>query len=346
MMVALWCVCPGVASAQDGADADSDGDPPQARDEEPTSGDPDDDDPASGEPSENEPAEDDEDASDAPPDFPDEPRARLQRAEQAYGNAKYDLLRPLLEPTLVPDARFDELDREIEARQLLGVGLFVEAQQTTNAQERRDLLDRTKRQFLAILREKPDYELDPLNYPASVVELFEQVREENSEELDRIRAEQTGEDGATTTQTFYVERVATRRIFAVNFAPFGLGQFQNGNEVAGRIFAVGQGAMLALNAVGYLGVQLADEDNDNLYRAEGPGGELAIARTWQTVQWSALAGFGALYLWSVIDGIARYQSEDVRIRSLDKPPPELSVRPDEKHGPRVHIGVGSVLLRW
>lgn len=347
MALALACVWPAQSHAQDaGEPADGTDDDGQELDDPVTGED-------AGKTEQDEQDEQDEqterdkqDEQARERDFPSEPGARLERAKQAYSRGEYQLLRPLLQPTVEPESAFDTIDREIEARQLYGVGLFFEAQQTTKRAERRDLLDRTRRQFLTILRQNPDHELDPLNYPASVVEVFETVREDNAEELAELKRQREGDGGEVETETFYVERNTRKRWFAINFAPFGMGQFQNGNRLAGILFASSQASMLALNGIAYVGTQRADTNEDGLYTAQGADSEFAVARSWRNVQWIALGTFGALYLWSTIDGIARYESEDVRIRSLDEPPPELSAAPRAPRPPQVRIGIGSVMLRW
>ncbi|MGM0555650.1 MAG: hypothetical protein ACQEVA_04640 [Myxococcota bacterium] len=346
MALALMCALPSTALAagESSPDAESSGeedDDHEAGADNKDSGEADED-TGESEPEASDASGDEADADDAPKS----PQARLQLATEAYGNGQYQKLSALLEPTLTPDSKFDSVELEIQARQLYAVGLFFQAQQTTKNSERRDLLDDAEQQFLAILRHDPDYELDPLNYPASVVEVFETVREEHEEELAQIRREKGGDNGEVATQTFYVERARTQRLFLVNFLPFGLGQFQNEHKVAGTAFAVGQASMLALNGVAYVGVQLADRNGDGLYNRAGPGSEFDVARQWRAVQWIALGTFSAIYVGSVIDAIVRYEPEKIRIRSLDEPPPELSLTPTEPLRPQVRIGIGTVLLRW
>jgi len=61
-------------------------------------------------------------------DFPDAPEERLARAERAFRDGEYPILRPLLKPTLVPTSQYSRAELTHSARILLAVGLYFEAQ--------------------------------------------------------------------------------------------------------------------------------------------------------------------------------------------------------------------------
>ncbi|QDG54591.1 hypothetical protein FIV42_28750 [Persicimonas caeni] len=280
-------------------------------------------------------------------DFPEAPKARLERAQKAFQDAEYDLLRPLLEPTLSPTSQFAQTESELEARTLLGVGLYFEAQKVTDAEQRRELLDTTRRHFLEILRKEPDHSLNPLLYPASVVELFEAVREENAEELDKIRAQRDDANGDVAAQglkSIYIQREVDHRLYAANFLPFGLGQFQNGEQVQGTLFAGAQTAALGLNVASY--VMIESLRGDDGYYDRGAGGTTEQALQWRTAQYVGLGLFVGFYAWSVIDALRDYEPYDVRIRSLDEPPPELSAGEADDKGATFQIGLGGLGVTW
>lgn len=283
-------------------------------------------------------------------DFPSDPTTRLSMARHAFNTAEFDLLRPLLEPLLNPQSLLDELLDRQEARQLLALGLFFEAQQVPDASQRRTLLKAVRGYFLSILREQPDYTLDPLIYPASVVEIFESVREENREELHNIRAAQNAENFADTPpdlQMLYIEREVQNNHFALNFFPFGVGQFQNNSPVKGTLFAIGQGLALAINITSYLMIEyLRGPDGRYETSSTAQGGNYAEALAWQRVQYSALGSFAALYAWSILDGALNFNGTQIRIRTLDAPPSELNVPTlNTGNGPGVTLG-WSINWRW
>ena len=286
-------------------------------------------------------------AQDESHNFPASPSERLKRAEKAFQDADYDILGPLLEPMLEPESRFGSVEDELQARTLLGIGLYFEAQQVTDAVRRRELLDGAEAQFLEILRKEPDHSLNPLIYPASVVELFEAVREEHVEELDKIRAEReaaSGNGGGKGLQSIYIERQLSRRIYAANFMPFGVGQFQNGESIQGALFAGAQVAALGLNITSYAMIESLRLPNGEFEQGAGNGAEQALQ--WRTAQYVGLGLFVGVYAWSIFDALRDYKPYDVRIRSLDEPPPELNAGDADDNSASLQIGLGGLGFTW
>lgn len=280
-------------------------------------------------------------------DFPKAPAKRLARAEKAFRDGEYPIIRPLLKPTLVPANKFRGPDQTTKARTLLAVGLYFEAQQVTDAAERTELLDAASLQFLEILRNNPFYKLNPMIYPASVVELFANVEAEHSAELDALRAElrKDSDPESQGLQTVYIEREVDRFSYAVNFMPFGLGQLQNDEPIQGTLFASAQALTLALNIGSYWRVEDLRSDFDGKYDA-GRGNSAEQARNWQRMQYIGLAAFVGLYAWSVIDALVDYKPYTVRIRSLDTPPPELSTGSSDAPDPELKIGWNGIGIAW
>jgi hypothetical protein len=282
------------------------------------------------------------------PSFPTAPAERLERAEKAFQDADYDLLRPLLVPTLDPSSRFAKSDQEVRARTLLGVGLYFEAQQVTDAARRRELLERVQAQFLEILREEPDHAINALIYPASVVELFEAVKEENAAELDKLRALRNPANGNGPQQglkSVYIERELSHRPYAGNFMPFGIGQFQNGEQLQGSLFAGAQIAAIGLNVTSYAMIERLRDPSTGRYRG-GAGNSAEQAFQWRAAQYVGLGLFVGFYAWSIIDALRDYESHNVRIRTLDEPPPELSAADADDKGPSLQIGLGGLGVSW
>lgn len=159
-------------------------------------------------------------------------------------------------------------------------------------------------------------------FPASVIELFESVRAANTDELERIRIERSGQvTEPGKTQTIFVERAVRRRQYWVSFLPMGAGQFQNGHKLKGALFATGQGAALALNAFGLIGNLIGIQDHPAGY----PDADtLARALRRRNIQIGAAIAFWALYAGSVADAVYFYEDEELlHLRTLDRPPPEL-----------------------
>jgi hypothetical protein len=264
---------------------------------------------------------------------------RLQLAQVAFRGGEFNQIRPMLEAVLVPTSKIEDSDLRIEARQLLAVGYFYDAQQVTSPEERRAFLQKASDQFLELLRERPDFTLDALLFPASVVELFDQVQIDNAAELDALRAKQSPNENSEGVETFYVERRVEQRNFALTFLPFGVGQLQNGEVAKGTFFAVTQVLTLGINISSYLMIEsLRGEDGYYDPGVDRRSGDYASALTWKNVMYGT--GFAFLGLWaaSVVDAIIQFEEFDVTIRALDAPPPELL--PREQSGLREDAPIG------
>jgi hypothetical protein len=279
--------------------------------------------------------------------LPDDPRQRVAMAEQAFHSADFELLRPLLEPLVEGPITLTDVNLRQQARRLLAVGLFFEAQQVPDATSRAGLLALAREHLLAILRDDPDSVLDPMIFPASVVELYEDVRQSNATELeDILRARrQTPRAQGYELQTLYIEREVRSNHLVLALFPLGIGQFQNRSPVKGTLFAVGQIASLTLNVLSYYMIErLRGPDGTFDTRGDLRGGNYARALAWRNAQFSGLGAFAALYGWSLIDGLIHFEPYYIHIRTLDEAPPELA--PPTAGQPALHHLGWSLRLSW
>ena len=289
------------------------------------------------------------DAGGSRPPAVEDPIGRLEQAETAFREGEFDRLPELLRPLLEPEPQLTETSNRIRARELLGVGLYFEAQQTTDPEERDRLTREVRHHFLHLLRERPDYQLDSLIFPASVVDIFQSVRQQNAEELATIRQRRDQSDGnGSPSKTLYIERGVRENVYGLNFLPLGVGQFQNQQTLKATLFGGAQ-----LLALAYQGLAYWQIERRRLPNGQFPNpticncDDLQVARGWRTSQWAALGVFGAVYIGSVIDGLLNYSPTQVRIRTLDKPPPELeSGSSSTGNAAKLRIGLGSVQIRW
>ena len=261
---------------------------------------------------------------------------RVDEARAAFSQAEYGQLVDILGP-LFPQ-RVNELDERAraDARQLYAVGLFFRAQQATIPAQRDELLDEARATFLALLRQDPYFQLDPLLYPASVVEVFESVLSEHSDELEALREKMRPDDGPQTIETVYIQREQERARFALVFFPFAVGQFQNDDLVKGTLLAAVQAAALALNFTSFLvveglrnprGYYCTDSSDSETPLCAGQGDDFTAALAWRNVMYGSLITFGLAYVVSVVDAWVNFEEYDVNIRTLDGPPPELTDQP-------------------
>ena len=169
----------------------------------------------------------------------------LDRGKTAFGRAEYARAIHILRPLLYPDLRLDSYEDVVQAHRMLGVAHLFENQP-----------DEAKREFRKLLELRPDYHFDPLLDPPRVVEFFNGVRREEAGEIAALEAARKKRDAnlaARRQQEADARCAAQARLivqshhsYAVNFVPFGAGQFQNGQRRKGWAFL---GVEAALGAV-------------------------------------------------------------------------------------------------
>jgi hypothetical protein len=260
------------------------------------------------------------------------PKEALIRARAAFEELRLGAIRPLLEPILEPEPRLEDKADRLEARILLGVSLFIEAESLNDEEreKREELLDLASKQFLEALREDPELELDSQLYPRIVIDYFESVRSENKDELDRLREKNgNGPNKTGISDTIYIERATRKHYKGLNLLPFGYGQFQNGHIARGTFYATVQAGALATNVAFYLRqYQLVYQVGGEFPLApdgSGASGEARLVADRARVgMYVSLGVFAAFYLLSVADGLYFYEPEKVEyLRTLPGPPPEL-----------------------
>lgn len=194
-----------------------------------------------------------------------------------------------------------------EARKYLGAAyLFV---------GRRDA---ARQQFERLLHEEPDYILDPLRFPVDVQELFDSVRErlvlERQQAEERatleeraLRAESLAESLVSFAEAEVEIAVPNSRWLAL--LPFGVGQFENGDDGLGWAFLLSE-AVLAGTAVGAMiwWQDLSVFAN----RAQLAGDASSIREANQLLEaafvlhWSAIATLGAVAIVGIIEAEVRF----------------------------------------
>lgn len=170
-------------------------------------------------------------------------------------------------------------------------------------------------QFALLLRAEPTYELDPIAFPREVLTVFASIREridaereaearvtrerqEQAARLGEARARQDRERLARLTALASTETIEQESSRAIASIPFGVGQFQNGDETLGWTFAITEGALAILSIVMYiLNESLRDEQPD---RADiGIANDIASA--FAIVNWISTTGFAAVAIGGIIE---------------------------------------------
>ena len=212
--------------------------------------------------------------------------------------------------------------------------------------------DDATRHLRALLRLDPDYGLDPFVVPPPAVAFLDALKEEMANELELLRQErrlrQEREKAAaerrererveTEMQRRRAEELASqvtvrtveKRNFLVNFVPFGAGQFQQGRNSLGIVFAASEGALAVTSIISFFAYDSLFEEQDlpldNVLDPDGrasikvrfiPTSRRAQRDTWQLLKLSSAAAFYTVYALGVVDAL--YHHEDQVVRTTVEP---------------------------
>jgi hypothetical protein len=256
---------------------------------------------------------------------PATPEVEFERGKNAFARGEYGRAVELLRPLVYPEVRLETEGEIVQAHRMLGVASLFENDQ-----------EGARREFRKLLELRPDYRFDPILDPPRVVDFFNLVVKEEEAELAVIEAKRRRrEEELLARQRREAERLRAQQAmvlkydhhsYAVNFIPFGAGQFQNGQRKKGWLFlgteaALG-GASVAAFATNFalfgiaphrrctvmqpldanglpqkcpsVDIDRSDENlSTNLFRAQVVTGAL----------------FYAVAIWGVVDALRHYESD-------------------------------------
>ncbi|MBU8894558.1 hypothetical protein DRW03_08545 [Corallococcus sp. H22C18031201] len=215
------------------------------------------------------------------------------------------------------------------------------------------------RHLRALLRLDPDFNLDPFVVPPPAVAFFEDLKGQMASELEFLRQEQRlrverekseaerreQERLAAETQRRRAEelsrqvvvRTVEKRNFLVNFVPFGAGQFQQGRNSLGIVFAATEGALAVTSIISFFAYGSLYKEGfirlDNVYDEDGqasipvryiPTDRARQADTWQLLKLASATGFYTVYALGVVDAIYHHEDQVVRTTMEARPEPSPS----------------------
>jgi len=184
---------------------------------------------------------------------------------------------------------------------------------------------------VSLLSEDPDYKLDPFLVQPAIVEFLEEVRRQHEPQLGPLREEKR----ALREQERLAEEARRRlfaeernrsgppakvirvqeRIYALNWVPFGAGQFQNGHRAKGTALAAGELVLGATNIGAILlHNRLASDTSRRCSPAQTSGCSQppfsdSVRRdiaSVDVVKYASAALFWALYGYGVVDAHLHY----------------------------------------
>jgi hypothetical protein len=269
----------------------------------------------------------------------------LEKAQRAYVAHKYDEAEARLHTLLDPKKNLlTDPDSIADARMYLGAVLVAEGKK-----------DDAGRVFEQLLLDKPDYQPDPLRVSLEATDAFIDARARLRDRLAALQAEQVrkvqeekarveAERQKAATRLALLEKLAStetvieRHSRWLAMVPFGVGQFQNGQDTLGWVFLSTE-VLLAVGSAGGAGVSLYEQLQAN--GAVQRHDTLEATSYEQRAQFAAIVadGFGVAFMAAAIGGIVHAQltfvPERLETRKRDIPP--LSLEP--VIGPGV-LGIG------
>lgn len=200
-----------------------------------------------------------------------------------------------------------------------------------------------QRHLWALLQLEPDYSLDPFVVPPPAIAFFDALRKERSAQLDQIREERRRraerlreteererakvEAEQQRRQLEELARQAARvrpQNLAVNFLPFGAGQFQQGRTNMGIIFAATEGVLALTSIAAYFAYDSLLQDQpmtlDERLTPNGtytfiergiPANRRHQAIVWRNVKYASGGAFWITYAVGVIDALIHHKSQVV-----------------------------------
>lgn len=243
-----------------------------------------------------------------------------------------------------------ETDR-VEAFRLLGLSYFylhkknpTDPAMRTGAQEA----------FFDLLKQNPDFELDPFYTPPEAVSFFDRVRRDNESYLGPIRErrrarirEQQLEDEArraaearrraeqrenVALRPLVIERELQQSSALVAFMPFGLGQFQNGDTRLGIALLASELVTAAVSMISW-GLIEQLRDSSGRFQAESA---YPLALRLETVKYVSAGLFYSLWVGGALEAnLSFVPSKVVRETTLTPPSaaPDRALEPPLKLTP-------------
>jgi hypothetical protein len=181
---------------------------------------------------------------------PATPAVEFERGKNAFARGEYGRAVELLRPLVYPEVRLETEGEVVQAHRMLGVASLFENDPES-----------ARREFRKLLELRPDYRFDPLLDPPRVVDFFNIVVKDEEAELAVIEGKRRRrEEELLARQRREAERLRAQQAvvlrydhhpYAVNFIPFGAGQFQNGQRRKGWLFFGAESALAGVSIAAF-----------------------------------------------------------------------------------------------
>lgn len=256
------------------------------------------------------------------------PAQIFEEARQAYSRGEYAQVVDRLEPMVggeVPTIRDRILVRE--SRKYLGAAYVL----TSNR-------DAAVIQFETMLRgegvDLEHYTLDTALFPASVHALFDEVRARLVRELrddvaaqERLRLERVARRADAMMQLVSLaqeDEVEIENSLALAVLPFGIGQFQNGDDETGAFFAISESIFVTTAAVSLaVYLPLLHQWERSLVDASAAAVDPDVLLALQVVNWVSVGASLVLMVAGIVEAVTSFRPRRTVRRQRPIPDPIL-----------------------
>lgn len=247
------------------------------------------------------------------------PREDFDQARAAYRSGQYTRALPLLNALLYPEKKLTDSNETAEAYLALGICRY-ETGDTPGA----------KREFEQALLVNSNVRIDPVIVTdTSAIEVFNETRLTMQDRI-RMDAERRRREELLKIRESYVG--VEVHSFALNFVPFGIGQYQNGDVGKGVFFTATEVATFG-TSVGIFSYLVSTY---GLRSTRVPAKDQFTVLRLQQVEIGTGAAFFGLWVLGAIDAYLNYQPQ-VRVE-LDESalPPQLRglMKPEKTTKPK------------
>ena len=248
------------------------------------------------------------------------PAQELQRGRDSFRARDWGSAIPVLNSLIYPEVQFAREEDVVETLILLGTAFFEIGN-----------IDRARQELKRAIELDPDRSITTLTFSAGAVRLFDQLKAEHQEQIERDAEKKRIAEQAEAIALWRKSLVVYEaRPYYLNFMPFGLAQYTQNRTRAGALFTLGQGVtfVASIGIYGYL-VGTYGFDNSEVPPINGPR-----VRLLQQLEIGSGIAFFGLYALGVFDAIRHHkprqqvEGDDSLIpKSLLDPTPKKAAPP-------------------
>ncbi len=206
-----------------------------------------------------------------------------------------------------------------------------------------------ERHFDELLTREPDYTLDPMLFPISVIDFFLEIKAKNDEKLEALKLARARDEELKRQEdekrrleeleklkrNVYLERSRKQHSILVAMIPFGAGQFQN-DQVGKGVFFLGSELLLATTTVTtyFLHASLRDYAKEPLSNPDSLQTAKRRETAYRVVNQTSAIALGCVAIWGIVDSLFNYVPETINWQPLEEREVPEDLRPGHKTSKR------------